>query len=805
MKWNDIDLKTWCAYEDARTRYAKDPARYRRRLSLPLPWYGLLALLGICFFLFILGIFAVGTVGALKQKEYIVAVAVLFTFGLFPLLLTIVFFQRGRAAGMPLDPEKFGRLYDEVERICRDLKIAPIRQIRLDLSDRVTVVPRFRNRPRSRRDTLVVGYPLICALDARSFRICLMRALQREKAPDDPLLTWIGRVWLVPTGSNPFVTGEVGTWNYVTSNAHSTVKNMLKQYVSISPLQRVEEQDGDASCREAFGARDFTAAVTRARFLAERCAPRTLLLRCLAGGTGQPLAASIRDEVRKTLPEAETIRLLGRMLCASEPVMETCPAFRERVGTDDPAALLPYLQSAPDAVERYLLSCAEFEAEYDAWLDARIRKAKTDEVVRRLREKEEFDESSADPAAWTAALDAAARLGHVGLERDLLKKAVEKFPDHTLFRGKQLARRIRDAASAEEETEAAAELERITRDDPALVLEFHGVLYDSAVRRGDADHVRRLLAARESAKKCIAQMKRGKKNPIVGALQLAGMLLLLSFECFLLLQLLTSGRYGFRGYFIGGAHIAVIFCWISVQDRKERRERKAEKATPATAFDDTGVFSSPEPEDARPLEINLGGLRLSPNRLFDVLFVPLMLAGVYHIIQTERELGRNMEAAMTAYEAKDFETAARHIRTVAERNDAEAQCLLGVFYAEGRGVEQDYAEAVKWFRKAAKESKNRKGISGAQCRLGDCYFNGTGVEQDLNEAAYWYRRAARQGNHIAQRKLGDCYANGTGVEQNIDEALKWYRKAADQGDEEAEASLERIEDQRDETMRGPEP
>ena len=796
MNWNDIDLKTWRAYENARAHFEKDPARYRRRLSLSALWNGLLDLVGICFFLFILGIFATGGVIALKQKEYVAAAVSLFAFGLVPLILTMVFFKRNRPAGMPLAPEKFGRLYDEVEQICRDLNIAPIRRIHLDLSNRVTVVSRSRNTPRIRRDTLIIGYPLICALDARSFRVCLMRTLQREKAPGDALLAWIGRACSVPTGNNPFVTGEVGSWDYIRVNANAMAK-LRKLYASIFPLQRVEERNGDASCRETFGARDFAAAVTRTRFLAERCDPQTLLLRGLAGGDGQHISAVIRDEARKALPEAETIRLLGRMIRASEPVMETRPAFRERVGTDDPAALLPYLQGAPDAAERYLSSCAEFEAEFNAWLTARIRKAKTDEVVRRLKEKEALDEASGEPAAWTAALDAAARLGHFDRERDLLGKALEKFPDNMSFRGKQLARRIRDAASDEEELDAAAELEHLTEADPALVLEFHGVLYDSAVRRGNAEHVRRLFAARESAKKRLAEMKRGKTNMFVAVLLLIGMLVLVFFAGFIFLQLLTGGKYGFRGYFIGGAQVIIMFCWIAVQDRKERRERKAGKApAPATPFDDAAMFPSPEPEEAPPVEINPGGFRLSPNWLFGVLFVLFTLAGFYHIIRTERELGRIMEAAMTAYEAKDFETAARHIRAAAERNDAEAQCMLGVFYAEGRGVEQDYAEAVKWFRKAAKESKYRKGISGAKCRLGDCYAEGHGVEQDYDKALTWYRRAAKQGNHIAQRKLGDCYAEGHGVEQDLVEAAKWYRLAAEYGDDKAEAALERLEAQR---------
>ena len=157
MNWNDIDLKAWRAYENARAHFEKDPARYRRRLSLSALWNGLLDLVGICFFLFILGIFATGGVIALKQKEYVAAAVSLFAFGFVLLILTMLFFKRSKPAGMPLDPEKFGRLYDEVEQICRDLNIAPIRRIHLDLSNRVTVVSRSRNTPRIRRDTLVIG------------------------------------------------------------------------------------------------------------------------------------------------------------------------------------------------------------------------------------------------------------------------------------------------------------------------------------------------------------------------------------------------------------------------------------------------------------------------------------------------------------------------------------------------------------------------------------------------------------------------------------------------------------------------
>ncbi len=43
------------------------------------------------------------------------------------------------------------------------------------------------------------------------------------------------------------------------------------------------------------------------------------------------------------------------------------------------------------------------------------------------------------------------------------------------------------------------------------------------------------------------------------------------------------------------------------------------------------------------------------------------------------------------------------IKEAAEQGDAEAQYSLGVCYAYGKGVEQDYKEAVKWYTAAAEQ------------------------------------------------------------------------------------------------------
>ena len=73
----------------------------------------------------------------------------------------------------------------------------------------------------------------------------------------------------------------------------------------------------------------------------------------------------------------------------------------------------------------------------------------------------------------------------------------------------------------------------------------------------------------------------------------------------------------------------------------------------------------------------------------------------------------------------------------AEQGDADAQYNLGVMYYDGRGVTQDYAEAVKWYRLAAEQD-----IAKAQSQLGYMYANGQGVPQDYVLAHMWFNLAA---------------------------------------------------------------
>ena len=133
---------------------------------------------------------------------------------------------------------------------------------------------------------------------------------------------------------------------------------------------------------------------------------------------------------------------------------------------------------------------------------------------------------------------------------------------------------------------------------------------------------------------------------------------------------------------------------------------------------------------------------------------------------------------------QDYAEALKWSRKAAEQGNADAQNRLGVMYDNGRGVPQRYAEAVMWFLKAAEQ-----GHANAQCNLGLMYQYGRGVAQDYAEAVKWYRKAAEQGYARAQCNLGFMYERGLGVAQDYAEAAKWYRKAAEQGDAGAQDNL----------------
>jgi hypothetical protein len=83
---------------------------------------------------------------------------------------------------------------------------------------------------------------------------------------------------------------------------------------------------------------------------------------------------------------------------------------------------------------------------------------------------------------------------------------------------------------------------------------------------------------------------------------------------------------------------------------------------------------------------------------------------------------KNAAAAFDAYDRRDYATALRLLRPLAEDGNAAAQLDLGIMYSDGLGVPKNPVEGVKWYRFAASQGN---------------------VPQNYAEAVRWYRLVSR--------------------------------------------------------------
>jgi len=137
-------------------------------------------------------------------------------------------------------------------------------------------------------------------------------------------------------------------------------------------------------------------------------------------------------------------------------------------------------------------------------------------------------------------------------------------------------------------------------------------------------------------------------------------------------------------------------------------------------------------------------------------------------------VGSNYEAGSAAYDAGDYDKARRIWQPLAEKGDVRAQRGMGKMYEKGRGVERDFAAALKWYRPAAE-----KGDAESQYRLSVAYGYGLGgVEKDETKAIEWLRKAAENGQKRAQRSLAKGYEDGLkGLPRDPVKAKYWYDRS----------------------------
>ena len=167
--------------------------------------------------------------------------------------------------------------------------------------------------------------------------------------------------------------------------------------------------------------------------------------------------------------------------------------------------------------------------------------------------------------------------------------------------------------------------------------------------------------------------------------------------------------------------------------------------------------------------------------------------------------------------AQNFQQALHWYMKAAENGYAPAQYILGNKYATGAIVKQDFLKSFSWYLKAAEQGYPKallrlgqfyasphaeisracivkaaeKGLADAQLLQGsEC----AAEKGDYFQALYWVKKAAEQGLAAAQYAYGNMIANGQGCAPDLKQAMHWYRKAAGQKFAAAQLALCKIDE-----------
>ena len=169
-----------------------------------------------------------------------------------------------------------------------------------------------------------------------------------------------------------------------------------------------------------------------------------------------------------------------------------------------------------------------------------------------------------------------------------------------------------------------------------------------------------------------------------------------------------------------------------------------------------------------------------------------------NVVTQEFNIGQiyaNMDEEVKAEE--HYKAAFDACKDMAEAGSIYHMYWCGYCCRYGKGAEQSYSEAVKWYEKAnavAKERNDKNCCFDALLELGDLCERGLGFNQNYETAYSYYKEAADAGCGKAAYKIGLLYHwahKGADAEGNADYemARQWYDKAIECGNTDAYTNI----------------
>ncbi len=152
------------------------------------------------------------------------------------------------------------------------------------------------------------------------------------------------------------------------------------------------------------------------------------------------------------------------------------------------------------------------------------------------------------------------------------------------------------------------------------------------------------------------------------------------------------------------------------------------------------------------------------------------------------EIAMMKVAKLYEKEVNNAQRATKYYTMAANKyNNVDAMFNLGVIAESPYTGMVKYAEAMKWYKKAAEFGHYQ-----SMNNVGNFYLKGQGVEQDYEIARQWYEEAIKGNNDYAYTHLGEIYENGWGVEVDLEKAAEFYETAVEFNAYKGQENLERV-------------
>lgn len=180
-------------------------------------------------------------------------------------------------------------------------------------------------------------------------------------------------------------------------------------------------------------------------------------------------------------------------------------------------------------------------------------------------------------------------------------------------------------------------------------------------------------------------------------------------------------------------------------------------------------------------QITLGNLYIeNPQEHLECLYLPQNLIKNYVTLATENGNYQGYYK-LAEYHAKDTAQKIHYLEHGALHDEPDALYALSSYY-----FSRNHAYSLYLLEKSAKLGNIK-----AQTFLGDIHAGMTYTSKymDFAKALEWYSKAAKQGDNTAQKNLALLHLYGQGTEQNYDKAAYYLKQSADQGDKESLLTL----------------